>query len=114
MVGPTNLRGVPTPDVGQTGEPGRERHEVVHVLRADRERLEQLPRDHLLAPDVLHVDDRRGARHRDRLLDAADGQHPVDVGGEAGGQLDAFTNDRAEAGQAEGDRVGAGRRSTTV
>ena len=48
------------------------------------------------------------AGHGDRLFDGADLQFGVDRRREVGGQFDAVALDDAEAGQREGDGVGAG------
>ena len=56
---------------------------------------------HRLAPDALHVDDRRLAGDGDRLLERADLQLGVDRRGERAGQLDAFAPNGLKPGQRE-------------
>ena len=76
--------------------------------RDDGKRRDHVAADRRLPPDALHVDDRRLAGDGDRFRERADPQIRVDRGGERAGQLDALALDGAEAGQREGDGVGAG------
>jgi hypothetical protein len=57
---------------------------------------------------ALHVDGRRLAGDRDRLLESADLHFCVDRRSKRPGQLDAFALDRAEPGQGEGHFVRTG------
>ena len=54
-----------------TAESGGERHEVVQVLHAARQQVEEVAGHQRLLADVLGVDQRCGARDRDRLLEGA-------------------------------------------
>ena len=56
----------------------------------------------------LRVDERALARHRDGLLQGADRHLAFERRGERRGQRDPVPDDGAEAGQREGDLVGAG------
>ena len=87
------------------------RHELQHVVvRArGRDRLQDFAVDHRLAPGALDVDHRRLAADRHRFLEGADPQIGIDRRGERSGQLDAVALDRVEAGQTEGDGIGARR-----
>ena len=70
----TDLRGVAAANIAEAGKAGGERHEVIDILCAGRQRLEQLVRHHLLPADVLHVDQRGLPRYRNRLLDGPNSQ----------------------------------------
>ena len=78
----TDLRGVAATNIAEACKPRGERHEVIDILRAGRQGLEQLVRQHLLPADVLHVDQRGLPRYRDRLLEGPDPEFGVYVGRE--------------------------------
>ena len=87
----------------QCGEPLRR-------PRCHRDRVEQLSRHHLIGSDVLHVDERCGAAHRNRLRDRADFEVGADRRRKGRRKLDAFTPHAAESRQAECDGVQPGRK----
>src|SRR5262245_5801515 len=92
----------------QTGvEAGGDRRHGVHVFRAQRQRVEQFGRHYRLLPNVLRVDERRRAAHRNRLFESADLEVTVHVRGEAGRELDAFPPEGIEPGERERDSVSA-------
>ena len=95
------------PAVGIARHAGHVLHRGHDVGRA-RERLNPLRRQHGLLPDAHDVDQRRDAGHGHGLLDAADLQHGVDRRHERPRQHDVLADELAEAGQREGDGVGAG------
>ena len=76
---------------------------------AGRHRVENLAVEHLGPRRRLHVDDRRRARDGHRLFERADAQLGVDRHRERRGELQLVANDGGEAGQREGQRVGAGK-----
>ena len=82
------------------------------VLR--RERVDEIARRRHLLADVLRIDERRRAADRDALLERPDRQVAVDLRGDARRQGNAVTHERLEAGQREGDRVGARRQLDEV
>ena len=78
----------------------------LHVA-AGRNGVEHLGVEHLDPAGRLHVDDRRLARDGHRLLEGADRELRVDRGRESGRQLLVLDHDDREAGQREGQVVGA-------
>ena len=85
-------------------------HEAGAALHRPRRRqhVEHLPVDDELILRALQVDDRRRARDGDRLFERADLEVGVHRRGERALQDDAFAPNGLEAGQREGDGVGAG------
>ena len=85
------------------------RYEGGHALDGfgGRKGFQKFPCHHPLLNDVLNVHDRALARHRDRLLQAADLQFSIDRRCKVACELDAFPLDRAEAWQGECDGVDA-------
>ena len=61
--------------------------------RDDGNRRDDVVVEHRLTAHALHVDDRRFAGDRDRLLERADPEIGVHRGGERAGELDAFAPD---------------------
>ena len=104
-----DLRGVAADDVlsEARGKPWGDRRDVVQVLRARRQRVEQVLRHHRLLAHVLGVDQRRRATHRDRFRDSANLEVRIHRSGEARRQLDAVPLDRTETGDGERDDVRA-------
>ena len=86
----------------------RNGRDVVAIASRRRKRAHDVSvDDHLLARG-LDVHHRRLAGHRDRLLEAAHSHLGANRHDAAARQLEAFAHDRGEAGQREGDLVGAG------
>ncbi len=84
--------------------------QLTHALNrpAGRDRVDRFAVQHLCVHRRRHVDHRRVAGDRDRLLEGADAQVGVQRHRELGRQRDALSPDRRESGQREGDDVGAG------
>ena len=84
-------------------------HQLTHRLDGVRGRhgVEDLARQHLRFQIALDVDDGRFTGHRYGLLERAHAELDVDGRGEVGREVDPLTLHRREAGQREGDRVGA-------
>jgi hypothetical protein len=72
-----------------------------------RQRVQRLLRERLSFGAALHVYDRRLPGHRDSFRNHSDFQGRVDRRHEPRRDLDAFTTNRTEARQREGDRVHA-------
>ena len=70
-----------------------------------RNRVENRTVEHLGPSVRAHVDDRRRAGNRDRLLEPAYGEFPVYRHREPGRQIQSFPNDGREPRQREGQRV---------
>ena len=71
--------------------------------------VEHLPVQHALLRRALHIDNRRLACHCDRFGDLADAKLGVNRRDERAGDFDALALHCGEAGQQEGDGIGAGR-----
>ena len=71
-----------------------------------RQCVQHLALQHILGPDVLHVDEGAGARHRHGLFDGADRQLRIHGRRESGGQLDSFPGDGPEPRDGECEPVG--------
>ena len=93
-------------DIGPALQPGDQLGVADQTLPAAWQHVEQLVGEHGLLPDVLYVNDGAGPGHGDRFFDAANTELHIDCRREAGGQLDSFPDDRAEAGEKETDRIG--------
>ncbi len=74
---------------------------------AGRDAVERVTVEHGGVDRALDVDDRRLGRHGDGLFEGADAHVGVDRGREAGRQVDVLAPEGLEAGQREGDDVGA-------
>jgi len=93
-------------DVLAAGEryAGNERDQA--VIQAGRRNCgDDLIVEHALLLGVNHIDDRRFALDRDRLLQRPHSQFDVDERGERAGELDPLTSDRAEPRERERDDV---------
>ena len=98
---------VGTADVLGACHHSRNQHGQALVTASRRNRVDDLLLHHPLLLRTLHVDDRRLARHRDRLGHRADTHVRVHGGRERARQLDPFTLHRRKPLQGEGDAVGA-------
>ena len=88
-------------------DPGNERrHERGHPV--DGQRVQRLSVQHALAPDALHVHDRRFTGHGDGFLQPADPKLRVDRSDKVAAQRDPLASHGREPGQHEGDGVDAG------
>ena len=85
---------------------GHEARAALHRARRRQHLEDFLVHDELILR-ALQVDDRRGARDGDRLFERADLEVGVHRRGEVALQHDAFAANGSEAGQREGDGVGA-------
>ena len=95
-------------DVGVRHPHAGHQRRQARVVARRRQRIEQVAVQHVRPLRALHVDDRRVAGDRDRLLERADAEIGVDRHREVGRQIEAFAPERIEAGQGEDDRIGPG------
>src|SRR4029450_4121644 len=99
MVSATDLSRVASSDVETfvASKSGRECHEVIHVLHTARQRVEQVTGDQRLLASSSRVDERRLARHRNRLRESSDLHVRVYRRREPRRQLDAIPLEGGEA-----------------
>ena len=95
-------------NIRETRKPWGKRHNRVDGLVAGWQHFKQLVRDDVLPAYVLCIDQSRLPSHRDRLFEPAHFQFAIYCGREARRQLDALPPNRLEAGETEGDDIGAG------
>ena len=97
-------------DVGSTGERHAGRQAVHHAqVAAARDLIQRFGIQRHARRRRGDVDDRRTARDRHRLLDAADLHRDVEAGHEADRQAELVANEGGEAGELERDAVDADR-----
>ncbi len=94
-------------DVGRSLPDARRQHADRHDIAGDRQRIDDVAGDDLRTRRLLDVDLGRLARNGNRLFERTDFQIGVDRDDDFRRHVDAVTDDRAEAGQGEGELVGA-------
>ena len=72
------------------------KHRETHRGSRGWQRVDHVPAQHLLFPNILDVDDGRCGGDRDRLGECADLELSVHDSGKRSGQLEAFASERAE------------------
>ena len=95
-------------DILCRGGDARHQRREAEIGAPGRNGVDDVLPQRLLRLRALHVDERSLSGDGDRLGHCPDLQIGVDRCHECTGQLDAFTPDRAESGQREGDRVRPG------